>query len=82
MQMIQGSGDGRYPVNLYFDANRDCWREWSATTESPVGLNPTQIDYADYRDVAGVRMPYRVTVTWLDGKSTTEFSEIQRERAD
>ncbi len=45
--------------------------------DSPVGLNPTQIDYADYRDVAGVQMPYRLTVTWLDGKAITTLTEIQ-----
>jgi photosynthetic reaction center cytochrome c subunit len=78
VQMIQGTGDGRYPVNLYFDSKSGLLARVVRYTESPVGLNPTQIDYADYREVAGgVRMPYRVTVTWLDGKSTTAFSEIQ-----
>src|SRR6202167_6329090 len=77
VQMIQGTGDGRYPVNLYFDSKSGLLSRVVRYTESPVGLNPTQIDYADYREVAGVRMPYRVIVTWLDGKSTTELSEIQ-----
>jgi photosynthetic reaction center cytochrome c subunit len=77
MQMIQGTGDGRYPVNLYFDSKSGLLARVVRYSESPVGLNPTQIDYADYREVAGVRMPYLVTITWLDGKSTTEFSEIQ-----
>jgi photosynthetic reaction center cytochrome c subunit len=77
VQMIQGSADGRYPVNLYFDAKTGLLARVVRYGESPVGLNPTQIDYSDYRDVAGVRLPFRVMVTWLDGKSTTEFSEIQ-----
>jgi outer membrane lipoprotein-sorting protein len=77
MQMIQGSADGRYPVNLYFDSKSGLLARVVRYRESPVGLNPTQIDYADYREVAGVRMPFRVTVTWLDGRSTTQFNEIQ-----
>jgi hypothetical protein len=77
VQMIQGTGDGRYPVNLYFDSKSGLLARMVRYSESPVGLNPTQIDYADYREVAGVRMPYRVIVTWLDGKSTTQLSEIQ-----
>lgn len=77
MQMIQGSADGKYPVNLYFDSQSGLLARMVRYSESPVGLNPTQIDYVDYRDVAGVRMPYRILVTWLDGKSTTEFSEIR-----
>ena len=76
-RMIQGSSDGRYPVNLYFDAKTGLLLRMVRYQDSPVGLNPTQTDYADYRDVSGVQMPYRVMVTWLDGKSTTEFSEIQ-----
>jgi photosynthetic reaction center cytochrome c subunit len=76
MQMIQGSGDGRYPVNLYFDANTGLLARVVRYDESPVGLNPTQIDFADYREVSGVRLPYHVTITWLDGKSTTQYTEI------
>ncbi len=76
MQMIQGSADGKYPVNLYFDSKTGLLARMVRYADSPVGLSPTQTDLADYREVAGVRMPYRVTVTWLDGKSTTEFSEI------
>ena len=77
MQMIQGSTDGRYPVNLYFETKSGLLARVVRYADSPVGLNPTQIDYADYRDVAGVRMPYRMTVTWLDGKANTMLSEIQ-----
>jgi hypothetical protein len=76
-QMIQGTQDGRYPVNLYFDKKSGLLARAVRYADSLVGLSPTQIDYADYRDVAGVRMPYRVIVTWLDGKSTMALSEIQ-----
>ncbi len=77
MQMVQGSSDGRYPVNLYFDAKSGLLARMVRYNDSPVGLSPTQVDYADYRDVAGTRMPFRIMVTWLDGKSTTEFTEIR-----
>jgi hypothetical protein len=76
-RMIQGSSDGRYPVNLYFDAKTGLLMRMVRYQDSPVGLNPTQTDYADYRDVSGVQMPYRIMVTWLDGRSTTEFTEIR-----
>jgi photosynthetic reaction center cytochrome c subunit len=77
VQMIQATGDGRYPVNLYFDSKSGLLARVVRYTDSPVGLNPTQIDYTDYREVAGVRMPFRVTVTWLDGKSIMELSAVQ-----
>jgi outer membrane lipoprotein-sorting protein len=42
-----------------------------------IGLNPIQVDYADYRTVSGVEMPFRFTVTWTDGRSVYELSEVQ-----
>ena len=48
-----------------------------ANTGTIVGTIPIQIDYSDYRDVAGVKMPYRWTITWTDGRSTYEVSDLQ-----
>ena len=77
VQLVQGTSDGRYPVNLYFDGQSGLLVRLVRYTDSPVGLNPTQIDYADYREVAGVKMPFKWTVSWLDGRSTIELSEVQ-----
>jgi outer membrane lipoprotein-sorting protein len=38
---------------------------------------PTQIDYSDYRDVAGVKMPYKILMTWTDGQNTFQLADIQ-----
>ena len=65
------------PVRLYFDKESGLLVRLIRYTDSPVGLNPTQIDYADYREVAGVKMPFRWTVTWLDGRSIIELTDVQ-----
>ena len=77
VQVVQGTSDGRYPVDLYFDPKTGLLERVVRYSESPLGLNPTQIDYADYREVAGVKMPFRWTVTWLSGRSTIELTEVQ-----
>jgi hypothetical protein len=77
VQMVQGTSDGRYPVDLYFDGKSGLLVRSVRYSDSPVGLNPTQVDYSDYREVAGVKMPYRWTVTWLSGRSTIELSAVQ-----
>ena len=77
VQVVQGTSDGRYPVNLYFDPKSGLLVRIVRFNDSPVGLNPTQIDYADYREVAGVKLPFRWTVTWLSGRSTIELTEVQ-----
>jgi len=46
-------------------------------TNSVIGRIPTQVDYADYRDVAGVKIPFRWTYAWLDGRDDYVLSEVQ-----
>lgn len=77
VEMVQGSSDGRYPVNLYFDRKSGLLVRMVRYSDSPVGLNPTQIDYSDYREVGGVKMPFHWTVTWLSGRSTIELTDVQ-----
>jgi hypothetical protein len=77
VRVVQGNSAARTPVKLYFDKDSGLLLRQIRYTDSPVGLNPTQIDYADYREVAGVKMPFRWTVTWLDGRSTTELTDVR-----
>jgi outer membrane lipoprotein-sorting protein len=78
VQLVQGRlRPGGLPVTLYFDAESGLLVRVLLYTSSPVGTNPRQIDLADYRDVNGIKMPYRWVVTWTDGRSTTEVGEIQ-----
>ena len=77
MQLVQGTADGRYPINLYFDDESGLLVRLVHFTDSPVGLSPTEVDYSDYRDVSGVKMPFRWVLSWLDGRTTTELTEVQ-----
>ena len=45
--------------------------------DSPVGRISRQTDYSDYRDVAGVKMPFKWTDTWLDGRDIVEITDVQ-----
>ena len=42
-----------------------------------VGTVPTQTDYSDYRDVAGVKMPFRIVVTWTNGQNTLTLTDVR-----
>jgi hypothetical protein len=74
---VQGTSAGGAIATLYFDEETGLLVRLVHFADSPVGRSPTQIDYADYRDVAGVKMPFRWTVTWLDGRETFELSGVQ-----
>jgi hypothetical protein len=49
--------------------------------DTMVGFVPLQVDYSDYRAVSGVKMPFKWTVTWVDGQSTTELTDVQANAA-
>jgi hypothetical protein len=77
VQIIQGTGAGGSRVKLFFDKQSGLLVRVVRYTETAVGVVPTQTDYSDYREVAGVKMPFRWTVTWTDGQSTTELSAVE-----
>jgi len=77
MQVVQGMSSARLPIKLYFDKETGLLTREVHVDNSPVGFVPTQVDYSDYRDVSGVKMPFKWTTTWLDGRSYTELSQIQ-----
>jgi len=77
VEVVQGNSGGNFPVKLYFDKESGLLVRQLRYTNSPVGLNPTQVDYSDYRDVSGVKMPFHWTTTWTDGRATTELAEIR-----
>lgn len=74
--VIQGIADGQPLAHLYFDDAGLLIRliRWTMT---PVGLVPTQIDYADYREVAGVKMPFKRTVTQTYMQMSVELTDVQ-----
>jgi len=75
-QVIQGTAPGGSLATLYFDNESGLLVRLLRYSDSVVGRTPTQIDYSDYRDVAGVKMPFRFTISWLDGKENFEITEI------
>jgi photosynthetic reaction center cytochrome c subunit len=77
VQVVQGTGAGGVLATLFFDAESGLLVRQIRYVESPVGRIPTQVDYSDYRDVSGVKLPFKWTVTWLDGRDTVELTEIR-----
>jgi photosynthetic reaction center cytochrome c subunit len=72
-----GSRPGRPPVRLYFDKKSGLLQRLVRYGETPLGRNPTQIDYADYREVEGVKMPFRWTLARPNGRFTIQIAEVK-----
>ena len=80
--VVQGVPQGRQrPVNLYFDEESGLLTRVLRFADTAVGRVPTQTDFADYRDVEGVKVPFTITETWTDGQSTVELSEVRINQA-
>jgi outer membrane lipoprotein-sorting protein len=74
--LLQATNAGQLPVNFYFDESGLLVRvvRWSKIA---VGTLPIQIDYSDYREAAGIKMPFRTIMTWTDGQSTIELNQVR-----
>lgn len=77
VRVVQGTGIGGTRVKLYFDSKSGLLVRQLRYTGTVVGTIPTQVDYGDYRDVAGVKIPFHWTVTWTGGQSIIDLKEVQ-----
>ena len=77
VEVVQGTQADNTPVKFYFDKKTGLLLRQVRYMNTPIGFNPTQIDYGDYRDVSGIQMPFKLTVTWTDGRSIIELSQVR-----
>ena len=76
-ETLNASRPGRPPVRLYFDKNSGLLMRMVRYAETPVGRNATQIDYADYREMDGVKSPFRWTLSRPNGRFTIQVKEAK-----
>jgi outer membrane lipoprotein-sorting protein len=77
VSVVRASNLNQAPVRLFFDKRSGLLVRLVRYVESPLGRNPTQVDYADYREVAGVQIPFRWTAVQPQGQLTVQLSEVQ-----
>ena len=77
VDVVQANGPGRLFVTLYFDKQTHLLTRSVRYSSSPIGRMPTQVDYADYRDVNNVKMPFRFTFAWLDGRDSIQLNDLK-----
>jgi photosynthetic reaction center cytochrome c subunit len=77
VEVVQGAGPRNTLVTLYFDKASGVLLRMVRYGNSPIGRVPTQIDYGDYRDVGGIKFPFRMTFAWLDGRDAIQLNELR-----
>jgi photosynthetic reaction center cytochrome c subunit len=76
--LVVGRNEGQAPLRLYLDKESGLLLRLIRYAETPLGRNPTQIDYADYRDASGVKAPFRWTVARPGNRFTVQVEEAQQ----
>ncbi|HLK51538.1 MAG TPA: photosynthetic reaction center cytochrome c subunit family protein [Bryobacteraceae bacterium] len=74
---VQGMTASKTRVKLFFDQQSGLLVRSVRFIPTPVGTVPVQVDYGDYRDVAGVKLPYQWTMTWTNGRSVAKFTQLE-----
>jgi outer membrane lipoprotein-sorting protein len=77
VRIVQGKKASGSPIKLYFEADSGLLVRVVRYAESPVGRVPTQIDFSDYREVSGIKLPFKWTSTWTDGRTVYELNSVQ-----
>jgi hypothetical protein len=77
VNVVQGTGPRGMLVTMYFDQQSGLLLRVIRYGKTQIGRVPTQIDYSDYRDVGGIKMPFHMTFAWLDGRDAIQLTDIQ-----
>jgi photosynthetic reaction center cytochrome c subunit len=76
--LVTGRREGKTPLKLYFDQQSGLLVRLVRFGETPLGRLPTQIDYADYREAGGAKIPFRWTLARPSGRFTIQISEMKQ----
>jgi hypothetical protein len=76
-ETISATKPGQPAVVFYFDQNTGLLQRMVRFAETPMGRMPTQIDYADYRELDGVKTPWRWTLARTNGRFTIQLKEVK-----
>ena len=77
VNVVQGNGPHDTLATLYFDQESGFLVRMVRYGKSPIGRVPTQVDYEDYREVKGIKMPYRLLFAWLGGRDAIQLSDVE-----
>lgn len=75
--LVVAQTPGDTPERMYFDAQSGLLIRTVILEDTPLGANPTQLDFEDYRDVEGVKLPFRIRASTPDRMITYQFVDIQ-----
>jgi hypothetical protein len=77
VNVVQGALGTTGVATLCFDAQTGLLKRMIRYGPSPVGRVVTRIDYGDYREVNGVKIPSKWILSWLDGRTVFTLTNLR-----
>ena len=77
--IVSGTTTDNHRERLFFDTETGLLLRRISYTETVIGVIPEQIDFEDYRDVDGLKLPFAVKISSVEPGlvSTRKYSEIK-----
>lgn len=76
--VVYGSGADEPATKFCFDEQSGLLLRIIRYADSPLGRNPSEVDYADYRDVGHVKVPFRVTFSQPGSVTILHIENVQQ----
>jgi len=76
--LVAAKGKYTPDLRLYFEQESGLLVRLIRLAETPLGRNPTEIDYADFRVADGVKLSYRWTLARPNGRFTIQIDAVKQ----
>lgn len=77
VQVVEGTAANGTRVKMFFDTKSGLLVRVARFANTALGLNPSEVDYSDYRELVGVKVPFHWTLSWTDGRSDFDLTDVQ-----
>jgi hypothetical protein len=78
MTVVAARGAAVPDTKLYFDPDTGLLMRLVRLDDTGIGGLPVQIDYADYRAVDGIKIPFRWTLARTNGRFTIQIDTVEQ----
>lgn len=76
--LVFARNHGQPPLELYFDRDSGLLLRELHFAQTPLGLNPTRIDFSDYADFDGVKVPRHLIIAGPGRRLEIHFDDIKQ----
>ncbi|MGC2183245.1 MAG: c-type cytochrome [Terriglobales bacterium] len=75
--VVLGGGAGEVAAKFCFDQQSGLLLRMLRYSDSPLGRNPTQVDYSDYRDEGKLKVPFQRTISTPRSRYSIRIEHVQ-----